>query len=233
LKTVELEIKDIIIDEQIYPRVQSTWMKAYHYRLAIDTGAKFPPITVGMYKGKKCLVDGLHRIRAFESLGKTKIWATLKRYRSKKAMFIDAVTLNNIHGKQLTVMDKALIFAKLQEFDVSKKDISKLLSTPINKFRVYVERLVTIQGKNVPIKSILDKALRDQIITEEDVAQIVSTKNQNRYVSRTVTNAFEQLIDAITQGAVPWDKPEIIALSTQLVTLLNEHLSLEVTTDGD
>ena len=227
MKTVNVDIKDIIIDGNLYPRVQFTWMKAYQYSLAMKAGAVFPQINLGKYKSQLYLIDGLHRLKANERLKRTIIKAYIKKYTNKKEMFIDAVALNNTHGKALTVMDKALIFAKLQEYNVSNTNISKLLGTPINKFSVYIERLVTLEGKEVPIKSILEKALKRKIITEDDVARIVSAKKQKTYVSRTVKNAFTQLINAIEQGAVPWDDPKILALATQLSILLDRGLDLK------
>jgi hypothetical protein len=108
-----------------------------------------------------------------------------------------------------------------------------LLGVPQDKFITLINYLVNKQGKRVPIKSVLVKAIQNQIITEQDVADMVSKEKQRHYVSRTVKNAFNQLIDAIVQGAVPWDDPDINGLATQLVVLLNKALSLDVTKNGD
>lgn len=226
------EIKDITIDYTIYPRVQNVWMKAYEYKLAMEAGSEFPPIKLGLYRKKHYLIDGLHRLKAYESMSIKTVDVTIKEYTSKKDMFIDALLSNNVHGKPLTVMDKASNFAKLQDFGVSKKDISRLLGVPQREFATLIAYLVTKKGERIPIKSILKKAIQNQVITEEDVAEMISKEKQKNYVSRSIMNAFEQLIDAITQGAVPWDNPAINAMATQLLVLLNEALKMDSDKNG-
>ena len=203
---VEVKIKDVIVDAEVYPRTQDVWQKVYEYSMAMKAGATFPPVIVGKYRNQLILIDGLHRIKASKLLDRITIEATIKPYSNKKQMFIDAVKFNNIHGKPLTVMDKTLIFSKLRNWQVTDSEISLLLGTPIDRFSVYITRLVGADGKEKPIKSIIAENLKNQRITETDAIHMsFPYQKQNVLISHDCLHALNQLINMIQNNLVPFD----------------------------
>jgi len=227
-KTVSLPIDSIIVDFELYPRESYVWQKSYQYAQNMESGIQFPPILVADFEGKYMLVDGLHRTRAHERLGITKIDAIVKPYKSRKDIFADAVKFNNVHGFGCTFYDNLQNFSKLRNFGFSDKKISLLLGTPVNNFAVYTERLTTVDGKEVPIKKILQEALRKNVITESDVSSIVKKGGQDEYVSKTVNHALRQVVNLLEQNLVSWDDTESVALTTRMFEILKVKLGIEV-----
>lgn len=168
---IAIPIKDVRWDEDIYPRISYNWIKANEYAYAMKAGAKFPPIVVALHKNKYYGIDGRHRIEAHKTNKLEIISAVLVDMSSKKQMFIEAVKLNNTHGFALNFREKAKIIHRLQEFKMGSKEISMLVSMPMDKIEPFMAKRIThsTTGEVIFLKSSM-KHMANQIV-EEDFEQ--------------------------------------------------------------
>ena len=131
LKTGQINVK-----MELYPREYFNNMTAESYAQAMRMGEKFPPIEVAVIEGQHYLVDGMHRLKAFEKNGEEHVQVNVNdKIRDFKDLFVEAVKFNMRHGMALTRYDKELIVERLQEFKMKNDEISRLVLTPISKLR--------------------------------------------------------------------------------------------------
>lgn len=46
MKTIKLKLDKIVIDDELYPRNQPNWTAILSYASAMQSGAKFPPMSL-------------------------------------------------------------------------------------------------------------------------------------------------------------------------------------------
>lgn len=229
-QTKQTPIENIIIDEEIYPRKQGVWLVAYQYSQAMKAGAIFPPIVIGEYKKKLYLIDGRHRMNAHKLLEHTTVETIVKKYTDRKAMFIDSIKLNNIHGKALTVSDKTKIYGTLKNWKISEAEISSLLNTPIDNLKIFEERLLPIGGKEETIRSVIVNQLKTGRISEQEATTIAKNENQNKFVNRTALQALNNCVGLFENNLVPLDEIDVKDLTVKLLSLIQSALkAVEVT----
>ena len=92
-ETKMVKISEIVLDVKIYPRENKEGNKyvILKYAEEMRVGDVFPPILLGLFEGKYYLVDGWHRIKANEKIGKVRVLATTKQYSNKREIYKDAV----------------------------------------------------------------------------------------------------------------------------------------------
>lgn len=91
MKEELVKIVDLVFDSELYPRMKVAWFTAYSYAQAMRSGKEFPPIIVGVLKGKRYVVDGWHRVEARKLLKEEYIQGMVQNYASEKLLFEDAV----------------------------------------------------------------------------------------------------------------------------------------------
>lgn len=155
-----IAIKDIVIDEELYPRNNCNWQTAYDYSVSMKTGTKFPLITLAKYKNLFLLVDGRHRLEALKILlGKKakekKVKAEVLMNLAKNQIYKEAVKRNIGHGRQFSIQEKLQIAAKLKDLHYTTANISKLIQIPASKLILLQARKVTntINGEEFVLKS--------------------------------------------------------------------------------
>jgi hypothetical protein len=184
-----VEIKKITFDEKLYPRIQSDWMISYSYSEAMKSGSKFPPITIAELDGKYVLVDGKHRLDAYNINKQTHVQAIVLSGLSKEQVFAEAVFANTAHGKKLSNQERAYCIQKLQEFKFSLDDISKIVHIPTDKLTMFVaDRLSnSITGKAImlksPIMNMAGQTVGNDIIEGQHV---LASRNQHQILSEVI-----------------------------------------------
>lgn len=93
------KIDDLVLDWRLYPRKEVDMSVVQRYAMALQAGANFPPIKVGIFNGKKIIVDGVHRVRSRQLLKIPYIEALILKFDSEAELFAEAVRLNSVHGK--------------------------------------------------------------------------------------------------------------------------------------
>jgi hypothetical protein len=221
-KTVMLKISELEFDSEIYPRNEVNWLTAYSYSQAMRAGDVFPPIRVGLFKGKKYAVDGWHRIEAKRLLKDEYVEAIVKRYDSLKDMFVDAVKFNITHGRPLSVQEKVRLIHKLEEFKLDLAEISRIVRIPIDKIESFKMRVVYgPNGKPVYLKSVVAKA---------DVSEDVKVRvDQDKLSVRDAYGLLSQLAELLESGALVFGEGDKLKeLAVKVYSLLGEALKLTV-----
>ena len=225
----KIKITDIIIEDETYPRVQtnSYFIKSYFY--AMKSGAKFPPIKLGEYNGALYLIDGLHRIKANQQLKNTEVEAEITSYKSKTAMLIAATEANNMHGKPLTFHDKTKIFMLLRQANVNDPAISGLLSVPLDKFSVLVDRIKNIEGIDVPFRRVVSERLTQHAIPEQYIPQLANPKTQNPVITNASVKMLESMIYYLQRNLIDFTDKKTNELGLELLNLLQQKLNPQST----
>lgn len=224
MKQKLLKIKSLVFDKELYPRAkeETYWQTAWRYSQAMKMGNKFPPILVGLFKRKKYVVDGWHRVEAMKLLKEEFISATVKRYTDKRDMFADAVKLNSVHGQPLSPWDKVRIIYKLEEMKFTLEEISEIVKVPVDKIERFKARTVIgPNGKPVFLKSVVAKAV--------DKPRNGLSVNQEDLTVRTVQNLLEQLIELLESDVCPLEEGSVRELSIKVYGLLGERLQIAQT----
>jgi hypothetical protein len=135
-----LKIKEIIIDEKLYPRLEYDENTSKRYSLAMESGADFPPIVVAIKNKKFYLVDGLHRLNAYKINKKEVIEVDVLEGLKDKDIFIEAVKRNIIHGRPFSEEDIEEIKITLEDFNLGIEEVSKIVRIPVGKLKPFVAK---------------------------------------------------------------------------------------------
>lgn len=150
-KTVN--IKDIVVDKELYPRQNHSWQKAFEYSEGMKCGSVFPKIVLGLHSGTLYLIDGKHRVEATKMCKEKEIDAIVWTGLSRNEMYKMAVKLNVEHGLGLSVYDKRRAVARLTAMGVKSKEVSMLVNVQEDKLEEFVEqRMVnSVSGREVGV----------------------------------------------------------------------------------
>jgi transcriptional regulator with XRE-family HTH domain/uncharacterized ParB-like nuclease family protein len=180
---VNIPIKDIVKDEDIYPRRNESPKTIEAYAESLEAGAKFPPILVQRIStndGEEYTVflDGLHRARAHEQVGRKSIEAqywkdeVLEKEKWLTQLALESARRNSIHGDRLSRSDKENQARKICEKnpDITEQEIAEALEVSQQTVSNWVSDIKLMQ-----------KAERQAIIyklnllgwTQEDIAKVI------------------------------------------------------------
>lgn len=123
-----MELKDLVFDEDIYPRRQISKKTVDAYVESIKADAKFPPIKVQRISinGEEHIIvlDGKHRLLAYKEakldMIEIKFWKdeVLDKKTSLKELRMESIKSNLEHGDRLTNSDKKWFCRIMAEEDV-------------------------------------------------------------------------------------------------------------------
>ncbi|KKM75452.1 hypothetical protein LCGC14_1390050 [marine sediment metagenome] len=137
-------LKDVVFDEEVYPRTNVYWLTSFDYSNSLKAGAKFPPITLALHNKKLILVDGKHRIDAFKICKEKTIPAEIYTGWDRKKIFIESIKRNIAHGRVLSPYEKRLCIMKLREMKINSADVSEIIQIPQKKLEHFVgQRLIS------------------------------------------------------------------------------------------
>lgn len=124
LKRSTMNREAIKIDEDLYPRYAFDRTLVSTYVEAMRTGTEFPPLKVDQ-NGR--LIDGLHRLKAYEALDITQIPIEREKVKDDVDFFERALTANAHHGRRYTHIDYANMVLKAKELGIDNDRIAKLV----------------------------------------------------------------------------------------------------------
>lgn len=182
MKKINILIKDLDKDEDIYPRVHESPKTIEAYADALRAGAKFPPIVVQRIlddgKEKTIYLDGVHRAKAYEMAGKEEIearyWRTkvLDKAKWLTRLRLEASRRNSTHGDRLRAEDKKHQARRICESDsqITEQEIADALGVPRETVRDWVKDIKLKQraGQEATIYRL--NALG---WTQEEIAEVV------------------------------------------------------------
>ena len=159
-----LKIKDIVLEEKLYPRIKPNEAIINSYIRDMKKGDSFPPLYIGLFKGKNYLLDGWHRLEAYESLGDKYVNCEIKTtFTDFDDMFLAAFRANMAHGIRLNKNDKMRVANILSEMKYDVGDISKLTGITLKK----IESAVKGKIQHVLIKNKIKSGQMPEIIRDK------------------------------------------------------------------
>ncbi len=233
----EVKLSEIEFDEELYPRSSYNWQTGYDYSQSMKVGANFPDIILALYKGKKYLVDGKHRIEATKLLKKDSIQAIVHTGWDRKRIYKEAVKSNITHGRSLSPYEKRRIAIRLMEMNCKDSEISELIQIPMDKMESFVKgRLVnsitgepiTSEGSEEIAREIGQAILKSggkhfdgTTMSEEDFRDLETTQ-RNFYMS-SQTNLLTQLIKILEKDLLDKKNKKVMKLIKKLKGLLKSY----------
>ena len=175
MNTMRVKLSDIAFSKVIWPRAHYYYQVAYRYAASMRAGVKFPPIVVGRIKTaedpeKLYLVDGLHRMKAYEMLGMDELDAEVHIYDSFEDAFYDAIRRNIAHGQPLTAYEYGDIIRRLLEQGKDWVFIATLLQMTIDDVKKFAEKkLVEVEEGEIEVVKKPVETVKERIVTKEMV----------------------------------------------------------------
>lgn len=217
----KVELKEITFDEELYPRSGYNWQTTYDYSESMKSGAKFPPILLALFKGKKFLVDGKHRFEAYKVLKKKKIDAIIITGLNRQQIFVEAVKSNIAHGRVLSPYEKRNIILRLKNYKYKFNEISKLIQITPEKLEKFIgTRLInSITGEEI-VKSPL-KHLAGGDFSPEEIAII--EKDQKRMSFLDQIDILSQLKNILQNKLLDIHDEKVMKLIKEVKALLKKY----------
>jgi len=208
------KIKDLVFEMEIYPRKEVDQATVENYARALEAGAIFPPIKVGLYQGEKIVIDGFHRVAARQRFLMDSIDAAILPFDSKASLFAEAVRLNSSHGKGFTEAEMKANIRRLREYKFGVKEIQSLVHFSADEIRKeFAVPIVTItapSGRRVSFFRNSETVEPDH----NDVIKLIQLENALKLCSRWAES-----------GRIPMGKPKAVALVIRCHLALGKVLS--------
>lgn len=138
------KIADLVLDWRLYPRKELDLQVVKTYAEALEAGANFPRVKVGMLNGKKIVVDGAHRIHSRMRLKIDYVDCSTLPFQSEAELFAEAVRLNSEHGKSFTEAELKASIKQLKKYKFDIKDIVALTHVPASKIYREADTPITV-----------------------------------------------------------------------------------------
>lgn len=155
-----VKISDVKVNENLYPRSSLDRVTIGRYMNNLRAGAVFPPITIANLNGIYWLVDGRHRLESNRAIKNEHIQAEIINVANEKELYVESVKRNMTHGKQFTTFDVTKIIIRLEEFNLSKIEISQMVGIAVDKLEPFTaSRMTRIIGTEGTEMTVLKKPL--------------------------------------------------------------------------
>jgi|TARA_Y100000034_G_C6827649_1_gene373315 hypothetical protein len=218
MKTENVSIATLLIDETLYPRHKLSEHNVRMLKDAKIAGANLPPIVVD--RETKKVVDGWHRLKAFQALGLQEIEAIVKPFATERDMFVEAVTINAAHGYKLTVWDQARSIQRLREMGADMQVIAKSLAISPKRLEKLYERVgIDGAGEKRPLKRSV-RHLTGKKMTDEQVAY-----NEGSAPGLDFTALLSQIIRGLEANSINLKDENTSRLFERMCELYHERMS--------
>lgn len=212
-----IPLKKIVLDPKFYPRKQPFWQATQRYKMAMMTGADFPPIMVGMRGDNFVIIDGWHRCEARRQLKYEGIKAEITNL-PEDEWFAESVRLN-CKDRSLTLSMQETVGAieRLKEEGRKENEISEIVRVPPATWKRWLgERVVkTDMGHQVILKApVVHLSRQDKKIPYniEEATESFQSSNQMQMLDGVISLFQNNLLDR--------KNPKVVAKIIHLKKLL-------------
>jgi len=134
---------DLIFDWAYYPRKEVDHERVASYARSMDAGCTFPTVKIGLFHGKRIIVDGVHRFNAYQLKKVEYINCSELPFDNEAELFAEAVRLNASHGKSFTEVELQESVRRLKKYNFSIQDIQTITSIPASEIHRETEKPIT------------------------------------------------------------------------------------------
>lgn len=214
----EVDIVEIVLDRDFYPRVQSNWQTVARYADALRAGEAFPPIHVVRRGQEYVVIDGWHRVLAYKRVGTARAAVIVYVGLPKKRWLLKAAELNRRNGRQMSKQDRVMVALRLQQEGYHVKAIAAVFSLPVARLNTWLSSSVVRDGEG-------DHAVKSAF------GPLVGTEREGEAVRhgapvacQDVRSALDQLLAMLRAGLVDPAVPGVAAKVEEIHRRLGELL---------
>lgn len=199
METKILKLSQIRFDEKLYPRTHTDYVTVARYIKALKSKSVFPPIAVAKLGWRYILVDGKHRLEAHKSVKETHIEAEILQGLTKEEIYKEAVKRNISHGRQFSTQEVTKIILTLKDFELSEKEISKIVLIPAREINPFIAKRMTRISETqelMPLKAPLSNlAGVDMNLKDIGKQDVFSSKSQTQILDSVIALLKNKWID--------------------------------------
>jgi hypothetical protein len=224
-----IPIDEITFQRLIYPREikdsyngEPFWYHVDRYQKALTVGHKMPPIVLARLDGKNILIDGYHRMLAYQRLNRTEIEATFIDVKDWNEAFLESVARNVVHGAPLGRWEMVRAANRLMtDGGYSAEQISFAVGMPQVELNRQVQQRIYIApttGEQIIVKRPV-VGVKQQLPTEfsDESQSPLSTQYQSRLIDQVSSLIENNLLDTASATV----RASIDRLNENLRNLLN------------
>lgn len=206
--------ESIRIEDALYPRFKTDRGVVKSYADAMSNGAVFPPLSVDQH-GR--VIDGKHRLDAYDINGVTDIPVELVRVRNDVEFFKKALLANAHHGHRFTQIDYAQMVLRGRDLGMTSNQIAEI----VNISPGFLDDVVrgwygqTTEGELIPLKRSIAH-MKGQVLTAD---QVVANSKLSGWHGTFIANQMILLLD---NGLIDTDNPKLMTQLTKLEESLRQ-----------
>lgn len=187
------KISELVLDFNLYPRMQVDATTVTYLSQADDAGAVLPPIVVD--KESLRVVDGFHRVKMFRAKygDNHEVFVQEKTYANEQEMLLDAIRYNVVHGQKLSRYDRTHCIVMAEKMRIPEDELASALNMTMEKVgALKADRIgeLHVAGKKqiVPLKRTI-RHMAGQKLTQKqvDANRMLGGMNQSFYVNQLIT----------------------------------------------
>jgi len=141
-----VNVAELVLDWSLYPRQEVDGMQVGRLVEAIQAGESLPPMVVDEKSLR--VVDGFHRLHAYQRAKAEKVRVNLRSYANDPEMFLEAVRLNARHGVPLSPQDQARTLILADHLEITREAVASALAVRLTRLEAIVRRkLGNVRGR--------------------------------------------------------------------------------------
>lgn len=187
-----IKLSDVVFDSSIYPRERASEEVIKRYVEALEAGTQFPPIKLDQ---RNRLIDGKHRLTAFERADRQEIAFVAESYASDEDAYRAACRENSGHGQQMNRSERYKATLRMFEVGDEIKDISLTLGVPERTVRNWTEKLREVA--ELQRNEVIERMLREDA-TQKEIGEALGLDQAS--VSRIMQNGHFAKTHIVTIG---------------------------------
>lgn len=216
----KMKLSKLLLDYELYPRDRIEPYNVNQMVEALRAGLELPPVVID--RKSKRVVDGFHRVRAYQKLYglDAEIPVEVRDYKDDAEMFADAVRLNASHGRQLSPFDRARCIAKAEVLNLGLEVISSMLNMTAHSIaEMKAQRFATYKMAPLVLKR-TTAHLAGKELTDDEVRYNVRAGGMHQ------TFYINQVIAMLEADTVNWENPKVLNSLKRLYDRLDKAMMI-------
>ena len=213
---LKMALAKMVYDPGLYPRMTIDAVNIRRMVEALQAGEELPPILLDKQTNR--IVDGVHRWHAYRRFyddDSIEVPATTQSYKSERAIYVDAVSLNARHGLGLEPQDQVKVLLTARELGITPVEIARALAMPVERLERVETRIgMGPDGKPVIIKPAMAPKFTGRRLNKRQMAT-------NNALSGNLAGYYLRMtIQLLESDSLDWTDTRIVALVERLRTAL-------------